>query len=119
MLWQLTTPSYLSEVIRPQVVAVADGNLSNSQVVLASLVAVLLGVRLLQGDTGKGAISFTLSGPHLLPRFLALFSDWSGALCQQAQVPVLLSLGTTVLVVWGVVCLVVSLIYFSRRDVLT
>ncbi|WDL96250.1 ABC transporter permease [Alicyclobacillus sp. ALC3] len=52
------------------------------------------------------------------PVHLALFSDWSGALSQQAQVPVSLSLGTTVLVVWGVVCLAVSLFYFSRRDVL-
>ncbi|WDL96246.1 ABC transporter permease subunit [Alicyclobacillus sp. ALC3] len=63
MLLQLTTPPYLSEVMRPDVVAVAAGNLSTSHVVLASVAAVLLGVLVLQGDTGKGAVFFTLSGP--------------------------------------------------------
>jgi ABC-2 type transport system permease protein len=52
------------------------------------------------------------------PVHLALFTNWAGQLSQEAQMNAPLGLGMLVLSVWGVLSLGVSLVYFSKRDIL-
>ncbi|WP_206919762.1 ABC transporter permease subunit [Alicyclobacillus suci] len=54
----------------------------------------------------------------LFPTHLNLFSNWTGALAEQLKMSVTLTTGLVVLATWGIVCLIASLLYFTRKDVL-